>query len=99
MKRVFSVKNIIIIGFIIIFLIVFWGGRDINYVFGNIDDFEVITIPYNGEIEFVLQTNDILTELEEPEKLETIYNTDVYLWEITEAENYSGRAVHRHLER
>ncbi|MFT4414126.1 hypothetical protein ACLM5H_09715 [Fredinandcohnia humi] len=60
---------------------------DIHYVFGNIDNFEVQTIPYNGEIEFDLQANDILNGLKEPKKLETIHNTDVYLWYIEEREN------------
>jgi len=86
-KLISSKYTIIFIGFIIIVLFLFYNDRDIEYVLGNVDDFDVNTTPYNNEIEFTLQASDLLKKLDKPRELETIYNTDVYLWKISEVEN------------
>ncbi|THE13663.1 hypothetical protein E1I69_07045 [Bacillus timonensis] len=80
------------IPFFIVFLFLISGcsysyGIDINYIQQYPDKYSASTLPYEGKIEFSLSTEEILNGIEEPQKITTIYDTDVFLIDITEDEN------------
>ncbi|WP_456278660.1 hypothetical protein [Bacillus sp. AK128] len=61
--------------------------KDIVFIRQHVDQFDVQTVPYEEKVKLELTTEEILNGLEEPIKLNTIHNTDVYLTEIVEREN------------
>ncbi|EDL66523.1 hypothetical protein [Bacillus sp. SG-1] len=62
-------------------------GKDIIHIRQNLEDYQAETVPYEEEIQFTLTTKEILEGVEEPRKITTVHDTEVFLAGIEEEVN------------
>ena len=61
--------------------------KDIIHIRQNLEDYQAKTVPYEEEIQFTLTTKEILEGVEEPRKITTVHDTEVFLTDIKEEVN------------
>ncbi|MGY3715845.1 hypothetical protein ACWE42_10010 [Sutcliffiella cohnii] len=82
-----GIALLIILFFVLFLFIIMNKNHGVHHVRNNLITFDVESTPYDGAIEFELNTDDILAGRKQPEKITSIYQTDIYLAEIYEKIN------------
>lgn len=61
--------------------------KDVLFIRYHLEDYKAETVPYEEEIQFTLTTEEILDGIEKPQEIASVYDTDVFVYEVKKREN------------